>query len=86
MIGRKGYETGEWAIWTAGDKYSFATLNTAYVEWQKTVKSPVAPMPTKSGTLGEILTKAGLILRRTAANNLRELPPVEVCLEALCKA
>jgi Family of unknown function (DUF5906) len=58
-------ENIEWLEWREGDEYAFADLCAAYVEWQKTVKSPVSPVPTKAGNLGEILNKAGITVKRT---------------------
>jgi hypothetical protein len=77
-------ENVEWIKWHEGDEYSFADLSAAYVEWQKTVKSPVAPIPTKAGNLGEVLTKAGIEMRRSGAKGrMRYLPNPQTCLEHL---
>ena len=50
--------------WFEGNGYSFGALYNAYVEWQKTIKLPVAPEPTKSGNFGEMLGRAGIKTRR----------------------
>jgi Family of unknown function (DUF5906) len=78
-------ENVEWIRWREGDEYSFADLCVAYVEWQKTVKSPAAPTPTKAGNLGEILNKAGIEMRRAGAkgDRMRYLPNPQTCLERL---
>jgi hypothetical protein len=81
LIGRR-FE-GDWTRWIEGAEYAFAILCDAYAEWQKTVKSPVAPKPTQLGALGEVLTKAGIPVRRTNGGNLRALPSPEVCLKKL---
>jgi hypothetical protein len=77
-------ENVEWAEWREGDEYSFAELSSAYVEWQKTVKSP-APIPTKIGNLGEVLNNAGIEMRREGGtgSRLRYLPNPQTCLEHL---
>jgi hypothetical protein len=85
VIGRPD-TSGEWKPWNEGEEYAFAALCAAYVDWQRTVKSPVAPIPTKVGNLGEVLTQAGFGLRRTNRGAIPILPPLETCLEALLKA
>jgi hypothetical protein len=83
IIGRKD-ATGEWAEWTVGEEYAFATLSAAYTEWQKGVKSPIGAKPTPVGSLGEILTKAGFTpsdARRKARGRI--LPPADECLSRL---
>ncbi len=85
LFGRKAADGG-WVTWVAGDEYSLAALSAAYIEWQRTVKSPVAPIPTRVGALGEVLTKAEFGVRRTSSNNVRVLPPTEECLRALWRA
>ena len=59
-VGRKDPEdSGRWVRWATGEKVPFYVLHHAYVEWQKTVKSPVAPEPTHAIALGKVLTSAG---------------------------
>ena len=77
LIGRRHPEGLDgWAHWEEGAGHSFADLRDAYVEWQKTVRSPVAPKPTKP-RLGEYFTEGSNRAR------LRFLPSVEECLDAL---
>ena len=74
---------GRWVAWTEGKEYAFADLLAAYVEWQKTVKSPVAATPTPAGSLGQVLSRAGFQERRTVTARFRKLPNPEKCLETL---
>jgi hypothetical protein len=70
--------------WIEGAEYTFAILSAAYVEWQKGVKSPVAPAPTPAGSLGKVLSDAGFGQRKSGPDRFRMLPnPVE-CLAKLC--
>ena len=57
-----------------GEEYPFYVFSKAYREWQRGVKSPVAPEPTLIGSLGEVLTNAGFGSRRTEKDRLRVLP------------
>jgi Family of unknown function (DUF5906) len=82
LIGHK-HDNGGWHPWIEGVEYSFATLATAYSEWQKGVKSPVAPTPTSIGNLGEVLTKAGFVSRRTSSERMRALPDASSCIVRL---
>ena len=84
LIGRTN-ESGEWVFWEEGDEYPFAAFCRAYCEWQKTVKSPVAPKPTPLGNLSQVLAEAGFPLRRTKAERFRILPSIEKCLDILWK-
>jgi hypothetical protein len=79
MIGLKEPDSGKWERWIEGDEHSFATLAAAYVEWQKTVKSPFAPKPTPSGSLGEALRKMGFEPKRTAQERRYILPNAAEC-------
>jgi hypothetical protein len=83
IVGYMNDDTKRWTSWCEGEKYSFATLSNAYIEWQKTVRSPTAPVPTKIGNLGEVLNKAGITMRRTgsAGDRMRYLPNAQTCLE-----
>lgn len=74
------------AQWNEGAEYLSGALWRAYAEWQKSVRTPAGPTPTKSGNFGEVLTKAGFRLRHTNKGNVRVLPSSEACLEALCRA
>jgi hypothetical protein len=86
LIGRKLPDSEGWAEWREGEEYVFATLSAAYTEWQKTVKSPVAAKPTPIGNLGEVLSAAGVSIRRIGAGNRRILPAAVECLAALWRA
>jgi Family of unknown function (DUF5906) len=83
LIGAKT-PSGEWKAWSKGDE-PFATLSAAYVEWQKTVKSPVAPRPTAISRLGQVLTAAGIEAKVSKDGNtrLRVLPAAADCLGKL---
>ena len=72
-----------WAEWVTGEEYPFHVFSNAYREWQKGVKSPVAPEPTPIGSLGEVLTNAGFGLRRDKKARYRVLPDPDDCLEQL---
>lgn len=84
LIGRKD-SSGDWTPWREKDEYSFAELSAAYVSWQATVRSPVAPLPTPLGNLGEVLNHAGFGSARQPGTRGRKryLPDPQVCLEAL---
>ena len=83
LVGHRDPDTGEWMRWVEGAEYSFTALSTAYVAWQKDIRAPVAPKPTPTGSLGEVLGAAGIPMRRTSGRNLRALPSVGACLEKL---
>jgi hypothetical protein len=70
--------------WVAGSEYSFAD-SAAYSEWQRHVRSPVAPKPTAIGSLGEILKKAGLFQKSTYKGSKYTLPSTETVLLELNK-
>jgi hypothetical protein len=72
-----------WAPFKTGAEHAFHVLSNAYTEWQKGVKSPVAPEPTPLGALGEILNCAGFRLKRTEKARLRVLPDPDDCLATL---
>lgn len=76
-----------WTRWREGDKFDFADLVAAYVEWQKTVKGPIAAKPTPPGNLGEVLSSAGFTRKQIRSGGrvcwFSILPSVEVCLAAL---
>lgn len=83
LIGSKT-QSGEWMEWREGKELPFAQLAAAYVEWQKTVRSPVAPRPTGTGRLGQVLTEAGIKAERAGGGDrLRVLPPAGACLGKL---
>jgi hypothetical protein len=81
LIGRRDPDTLQWVPWVAGEELPFSVLHNAYVEWQKTVKSRVAPEPTPAVVLGKVLTNVGCRSRRTRIRNVedasrfRTLPP-----------
>jgi hypothetical protein len=50
--------------WFDGREIYYFALRNAYVEWQKTVKTKVAPEPTPVNRLGELLTDAGFGSKR----------------------
>src|SRR5271166_4358219 len=74
---------GGWVRWKQGDEHGFYALLNAYVEWQKTVRTRIAPEPTQSSALGKVLTEAGFGSRRTASGMIRTLPDPTLCLERL---
>src|SRR5208283_3397737 len=80
IIGLKLPDADGWRAWIEGEQLTFAALSQAYTEWQKTVKSPVAPRPTPIGNLGEILKRTGLEVRRTNKANLQVLPSAAFAL------
>jgi hypothetical protein len=80
VIGLKRPEGSGWVEWIKSEEYSFATLAGAYVEWQKTVKSPIAPKPTIIGNLGEALGKMGLERKRTSEERRYILPNPRDCI------
>jgi phage/plasmid-associated DNA primase len=71
-----------WEGWQKGQEYPNGIFNTAYTEWQKTVKSPVAAKPTPANKFGELLNKAGLE-QRVDGKRLRTLPDPNECLETV---
>ena len=72
-----------WTEWVVGKEYLFHVFANAYTEWQKGVKSPVAPEPTPIGSLGEVLTNAGFGLKRDKKARYRVLPDPDDCLDQL---
>jgi hypothetical protein len=78
-------EHGSCMPWTAGEEHPFYVLRNAYVEWQKTVKTRVAPEPTESSALGKVLTQAGFGAKRTSSCMVRTLPDPTLCLDRLYK-
>jgi putative DNA primase/helicase len=71
-----------WESWQKGQEYPNGIFNTAYTEWQKTVKSPVAAKPTPANKFGELLNKAGLE-QRVDGERLRTLPDPKECLQTV---
>ncbi len=72
--------TFPWELWHMGQEYPNGIFNTAYTEWQKGVKSSVAPKLTPRNKFGELLTTAGLELRINGERR-RTLPDPKECLE-----
>ena len=58
-------------------------LRDAYVEWQRSIHSRIAPRPTPDGNLGEAFTIAGLTAVRTKTARTRTMPDAEACLAKL---
>jgi hypothetical protein len=79
LIGKKREDDDRWMEWVEGETHSFALLAAAYVEWQKTVKSPVAPKPTPISRLGAVLVKAGFSRTRTMDERRYTLPSPKKC-------
>ncbi len=79
IIGLRDEDTGKWATWIAGEELPLAAIAAAYVEWQKTVKSPVAAKPTPIGSLGEILGKCGFGRKRLKTGMRYALPDADHC-------
>jgi len=73
-----------WESWQKGQEYPNGIFNTAYTEWQKTVKSPVAAKPTPGNKFGELLNKAGLD-QRVDGKRIRTLPDPKECLETVIR-
>lgn len=73
-----------WEPWQKGQEYPNGIFNTAYTEWQKTVKSPVAAKPTPGNKFGELLNKAGLD-QRVDGKRIRTLPDPKECLETVIR-
>ena len=85
ILGLKPQDTHSkhpWELWIKGDQYPNGLFQTAYTEWQKTVKTPVAAKPTAANKFGELLTKAGLDLR-IAKQRWRSLPDPDECLKTV---
>lgn len=86
LIGHKHEPTVKhdlpWAPWLEGKEYENGVFYAAYTEWQKTVKSPVAPRPTAPNKLGELLNKVGFNLRINGERR-RTLPSTAECLRLL---
>ena len=79
IVGMRDPDSGEWGAWIEGEELPFAKLAGAYVDWQKTVKSPVAPKPTPTGNLGEILGKCGFGRKRLNSGMRYALPDADHC-------
>lgn len=69
-----------WEPWQQGQEYINGIFYTAYDEWQKTVRSPIAPRPTAKNNLGKLLTDAGFI-QRSESGRRRTLPDPNECLK-----
>jgi hypothetical protein len=67
--------------WKQGDEYQNGIFWTAYTDWQKSVKSPVAAKPTPANKFGELLTSVGLSQRKSGDIRYRTLPEIEECLK-----
>jgi hypothetical protein len=74
-----------WQLWQEGFEYPNGIFQTAYAEWQKLVKSPVAPRPTPSNKFGELLTAVGLEQSRNNTERRRKLSNPSECLEKVTK-
>lgn len=69
-----------WENWITGKEYDNGSLYVAYTEWQKSIKSPIAPKTTPSNKFGELLNNAGFDLPRIqAGKKWRKLPDPETC-------
>ena len=77
------HSTLPWELWRTGEEYVNGIFSTSYTEWQKTVKSPVAPKPTPDNKFGELLNKAGFTKRIQDGTAFRKLPHVEECLKTV---
>jgi len=69
-----------WEFWKKGEEYENGVFFTAYAEWLKNVKSPVAPKPTAANNFGALLNTAGFESRRDAQRR-RTLPDPSECLK-----
>lgn len=76
--------SGGGCVWNAGDCYRLEELMKAYSDWQKSVKSPVAAVPTPVGSLGAVFSTSGFKKARPRLNGektrLFKLPSTEDCL------
>jgi hypothetical protein len=70
-----------WEPWFPGVEYANGLFQDAYAVWQKNIKSPMAPIPTSTKKLGELLNNAGFEMKRTNAQKYRRLPNPEECLK-----
>lgn len=81
----------KWELWKEGEEYENGIFWTAYSEWQKNVRSPVAPKPTAANNFGALLNTAGLELRihgerrRTLPDSIKCLKKVTEMLEKTAK-
>lgn len=71
-----------WEPWVKGIKYENGFFQVAYADWQKTVKSPVAPRLTATNTLGKLLNDLDFVEKRDV-QRYRTLPDVTDCLNKL---
>jgi hypothetical protein len=83
LIGRKDPDSLQWVPWVAGEELPFHVLLNAYIEWQKSVKTHIAPEPTPSNTLGKVLTGVGFGSHPTKSEMRRTLPEISFCLKRL---
>jgi len=70
------YSSGD-VLWCEGDEYSNSMLYDAYLNWQKTVKTRIAPDTTCSRHLGKLLTKLGFSSATLHSGRFRTLPSIE---------
>lgn len=81
ILGHRQQESGipyeksslPWEPWKTGCEYDNGIFYVAYSEWQKSVKSSIAPKPTASNNFGKLLSEAGFDLR-IDGRRLRRLP------------
>jgi hypothetical protein len=79
LIGLREPDSNENAGWVAGEEHPLANLAEAYRDWQRSIKSPVAPQPTPTGSLGEIFGKCGFGRRRVTSGMRYTLPEADQC-------
>jgi hypothetical protein len=74
-----------WEPWVEGNEYANGIFPVAYAEWQKSVRSQIAPKQTAPNKFGELLNKAGLMQRKDK-ERWRTLPSTEECLKLLAES
>lgn len=73
-----------WEPWVTGNEHDNGSLYVAYTEWQKSIKSPIAPKTTASNKFGELLNNVGFVEPRIqGGTKWRTLPDSETCKQKL---
>lgn len=84
LLGKKPLDNSSqlpWEPWIEGKEYDNCIFYAAYLEWQKSVKSPSEAKPTAANKFGELLTNVGLTQRKSGNTRYRTLPAPEECLK-----
>ena len=73
-----------WEPLVTGNEHDNRSLYVAYTEWQKSIKSPIAPKTTASNNFGELLNNVGFVEPRIqGGTKWRTLPDSETCKQKL---